>query len=218
MIQANSRAELTAQPITLILIDNHPVVRDGLALIIGNQKDMKVVGQGSDGVEAVDLYRLHKPDITVLDLSMPNMNGAEATVRILETNPRARILILTTFDGSQDIQRSMQAGAKGYILKDSSREDILHAIRSIHRGQRYLSPAVGGKLADAFGAQPLTERELGVLTVLARGKANKEIAAELGVTEGTVKTHVNAIRHKLGVSSRTEAALNAVQSGLIGSH
>ncbi len=209
---------LKLRAIKLIVVDNHPMVREGLALILDNQPDMKVVAHGNDGYEAITLYRLHKPDVAILDLSMPNMNGADAAAAILVSEPSAKILILTTFDGDQDIQRSMQAGARGYVLKDSPREDVLHAIRSLHRGQRYLSPSVGGKLADAFGAQPLTSRERSVLVLLAQGKANKEIAFDLGVTEGTIKTHVNSVRHKLGVSSRTEAALSAVRSGLIGGH
>ena len=207
-----------AVPITLLLIDNHPMVREGLGLILDNQPDMNVLAQGSDGIEAVELYDCHRPDVAIIDLSMPRMNGAEATIEILSKYRTARILILTTFDGDQDIQRSMQAGAKGYVLKDSPREDVLHAIRSVHRGGRYLSPSVGGKLADSFGAPTLTERERQVLGFLAQGKANKQIAFDLGVTEGTVKTHVSAIRQKLGVTSRTEAALAAARSGLIDPH
>ena len=216
--QFQPAAYKTAIPITLLLIDNHPMVREGLSLILDNQPDMKVLAQGSDGVEAVELYREHRPDVAILDLSMPRMNGAEATANILSEHRTARILILTTFDGEQDIQRSMQAGAKGYVLKDSPREDVLHAIRSVHRGGRYLSPSVGGKLAESFGAQPLTHREQEVLELLALGKANKQIAYDLSVTEGTVKTHVSAIRQKLGVNSRTEAALAASRSGLIDAH
>ena len=201
--------------IRLLLVDNHPMVREGLALILNNQLDMRVVAQGGDGKQAVDLYRRYRPDVAILDLSMPNMNGADATAEILHFEPSARILILTTFDGDQDIQGSLQAGAKGYVLKDSPREDVLQAIRSVNRGGRYLSPSVGGKLAGAFSTPALTQRERGVLSLLAHGKGNKQIASELGLTEGTVKTHVNAVRHKLGVSSRTEAALVAMQSGLI---
>ena len=201
--------------IKLILIDNHPMVREGLALILDNQRDMQDVAQGSDGMSAVQLYGMHKPDVAILDLRMPNMNGADATTEILRSDPLGRILILTTFDGDQDIQRAMHAGAKGYVTKDSPREDVLCAIRLVYRGQRYLSPSVGGKLLDALRVQPLTERERNVLLFLAKGKANKEIAFKLGITEGTVKTHVNSVRQKLGVSSRTAAALAAVKSGLI---
>ena len=211
-------SDMKDHAITLILVDNHPMVREGLALILDNQSDMKVLAQGSDGHEAIALYQKHRPDVAILDLSMPNMNGADATAAILAMEPSAKVLILTTFDGDQDIQRSMQAGARGYVLKDTPREEVLQAIRYVRRGQRYLSPSVGGKLADAFGTHPLTSRECAVLGLLAQGKANKEIAFELGVTEGTIKTQVNSVRQKLGVSSRTEAALKAMRSGLIASH
>ena len=201
--------------IKLILIDDHPMIREGLALILDNQPDMQVVAQGGDGLEAVELCRRHKPDVAILDLRMPNMDGVEATREILYSEPSARVLILTTFDGDQDIQRAMQAGAKGYVLKDASREDVLQAIRRVHSGYRYLSPSVGGKLAEVLGTQPLTTREHSVLVLLAQGKANKEIAFALGITEGTVKTHVNSVRQKLGASSRTEAALIAVRNGFV---
>ena len=205
----------TAKKIRLIVVDNHPLVREGFALIFDNQPDLQVVAQGSDGVEAVDLYRHFRPDVAILDLSMPRMNGADATLAIRAFERSARVLILTTYDGSHDIHCSMQAGAKGYVLKGSPRGDVLEAIRLVSRGHSYLSPSVGGRLANSFGMQPLTAREHEVLLLLAKGKANKEIAAELLVAEGTVKAHVNAVRQKLGVSSRTEAALTAMQSGLI---
>ena len=215
MESSKSSPPQTVNKIQLIVIDNHPMVREGLALILENQPDMKVAAQGSDGEEAVELFRRFKPDVAIIDLSMPKMNGADATAKIISKSPLARILILTTYDGYHDIQRSMQAGAKGYVLKDSPRSDVLDAIRRVHRGQSYLSPSVGGKLAESFGINPLTPREHEVLVLLAKGKANKEIAADLLVAEGTIKAHVNAVRSKLGVTSRTEAALAGMRSGLI---
>ena len=200
--------------IDIILIDNHPILREGLGLILSNQRDLRVVGEGSDGNEAVDLFRRHRPDVAILDLCMPNMNGIDATKAILRFDPRARILIFTTFDGDNDIHGSFSAGAKGYVLKDAPRSEVLHAIRCVHRGERYMAPGTRRKLEGRFGAQPLTNGERRVLRFLIQGMANKAIAAKLGIGEGTVKTHVNAVRQKLGASNRTEAALAALRSGL----
>ncbi len=212
---ARSDRQQASNVIRVIVIDNHPLVREGLALILDNQCDMMVAAQGDDGEEAVELFLRFMPDVAVIDLSMPKMNGADATAKILAKVPKARVLILTTYDGHHDIQRSMQAGAKGYVLKNSPRSEVLDAIRRVHRGQSYLSPSVGGKLADSYRIHPLTPREYEVLALLAKGKANKEIAASLEVAEGTVKAHVNSVRSKMGVSSRTEAALAGMRSGLI---
>ena len=204
-----------AHPIRVLVADDHPVTREGLALILDNQADMTVVAQARDGAEAVALYARHRPDVAVIDVQMPVMTGAAATAAIREATPNARVLLFTTYDGDEDIFRGMQAGAKGYVLKGTPREELLRAIRAVAAGQRYVSPEMGAKLADRLASAPLTEREGDVLRLLAQGKANKEIAAALEVSEGTVKSHVNAVLSKLGVTSRTEAALAAVQRGLL---
>ncbi len=201
--------------ITLLLADDHPVTREGLALILSAEEDMSVVAQAGDGEQAVAMYRRFKPNVTVLDLQMPKLNGLGAATQILAEFPNARILLFTTYDGDEDIYRAMRAGARGYVLKDSPQEELCRAIRAVHSGGRYLSPPVGAKLADSRMLDPLTDREREVLKLMARGKANKEISFDLAVSESTVKTHVASIIGKLGVTSRTEAALMAQKRGFL---
>ncbi len=209
------RAPAATGVIRLLVADDHPVTREGLALILDHQPDMAVVAQAGDGEAAVAQYHAHRPDVAVLDLQMPRLTGAEATAAICAGAPGARVLLLTTYDGDEDIYRAMRAGALGYLLKDAPREEILRAVRAAHAGRRVLSPGVGAKLADRLAQPALTPREREVLALVARGKANKEIAFALGVSEGTVKSHLNAVTAKLGVSSRTEAALAAERRGLL---
>lgn len=201
--------------IRLLIADDHPVTRNGMALLLASEDDMTVEAQASDGVEAVTLYRIYKPDVAVLDLQMPRLSGFEATTRILEEFPRARILVFTTYDGDEDIDRAMHAGARGFLLKDAKEDELVLAIRTIHRGARYVSPPVGAKLLEAANGRSLTERERQVLRLLAQGLSNKEIAFQVNVSESTVKTHVAAVIEKLGVGSRTEAALAAVRRGFL---
>jgi len=201
--------------ISVILADDHPVTRDGLALILRSEPGISVVGQAADGIGAVEHYRQYQPSVAILDLQMPRLNGLGATRQILTEFPQARILLFTTYDGDEDIYRAMHAGARGYILKDAPQEDLFRAIRSIHAGQRYLSPPVGAKLAEFQVSRGLTERERTILKLLADGKANKEISAVTGISESTVKTHVASIIDKLGVKSRTEAALTAEKRGFL---
>jgi two-component system, NarL family, response regulator len=201
--------------IRILVADDHPITREGLALILDNQTDMAVVAQANDGREALELFRQHRPDVAILDVQMPRMGGAEATDALLREFPGSRVILFTTYDGDEDIHRGMHAGARGYLLKDSPRDEVLRAIRAVHAGKRYLSPQAGALLADRMAAPHLTERELEILRLVAEGKANKEIAAVLGVTEGTVKSHVSSITAKLGVSGRTEAALEAVRRGFL---
>jgi two-component system NarL family response regulator len=204
-----------AVTIRILVADDHPITREGLALILDNQPDMSVVAQGSNGSEAVALFRTHRPDITILDVQMPIMGGAEAAETLLREFPDSRIILFTTFDGDEDIHRGMHAGARAYLLKDAPRDEVLKAIRAVYAGKRYMSPEAGALLADRIGSPNLTEREVEVLRLVARGKANKEIAADLGISEGTVKSHVSSITSKLGVSGRTEAALDAVRRGFL---
>jgi two-component system NarL family response regulator len=204
-----------AVTIRILVADDHPITREGLALILDNQPDMSVVAQGSNGSEAVALFRTHRPDITILDVQMPIMGGAEAAETLLREFPDSRIILFTTFDGDEDIHRGMHAGARAYLLKDAPRDEVLKAIRAVYAGKRYMSPEAGALLADRIGSPNLTEREVEVLRLVARGKANKEIAADLGISEGTVKSHVSSITSKLGVNGRTEAALDAVRRGFL---
>lgn len=201
--------------IRLLIADDHPITREGLALILSAQVDMTVVAQASDGNEALALFRKHLPDVGILDLQMPAMNGTLAAENIIHEFKDAKILILTTYDGDEDIYRAIHAGAKGYLLKDAPRDEVLRAIRAVHNGRRFVSPTVGAKLADRMIAPSLTGRELEILRLVAGGKANKEIAYDLGLSEGTIKSHVNSITSKLGVNSRTEAALVAHKRGLL---
>ena len=177
---------------------------------------MAVVAQASTGEEAFQQFLEHEPDVLVLDLQMPGEGGVSTIKRLLKKRPGAKILVLTAYDMDEDIYRSMRAGASGYILKDTPREELIHAIRTIASGQRYVSRIAGAKLAGRIGAPELTERELSVLNcVAAAGQANKEIADQLHITEGAVKSHVNSIMQKLGAQSRTDAAMVALRKGIV---
>jgi two-component system NarL family response regulator len=201
--------------ISVIIADDHPVTRDGLALILRSESGISVLGQAGDGLEAIECYRACRPDVAILDLQMPRLNGLGATREIIKEFPKARILLFTTYDGDEDIYRAMHSGARGYILKDAAQEDLFKAIRAIHAGQRYLSPPVGAKLAEVHVSRGLTDRERQVLRLLAEGLPNKEISLATGVSESTVKSHVASIIEKLGVKSRTEAALIAEKRGFL---
>jgi two-component system NarL family response regulator len=201
--------------ISVMIADDHPITRDGLALILRSEPGISVLAQAGDGLEAVECYRASRPDVAIMDLQMPRLNGLGATREIMREFPKARILLFTTYDGDEDIYRAMHAGARGYILKDAAQDDLFKAIRAIHDGQRYLSPPVGAKLAESQVSRGLTDRERQILKLLAEGQANKEISAITGISESTVKTHVASIIEKLGVKSRTEAALVAEKRGFL---
>ena len=208
-------AKLPARKIRVILADDHPVVRDGLAAIVNQQADMEVVAEAGDGAEALDLYEQHSPDVMVLDLRMPKMDGATVVQKVLEKHPKACLLIMTTYDGDEDIFKSLSRGAKGYLLKDAPRQEILLAIRAVAADQRYTSGAVAAKALQRMVRPSLTQRELDVLQQLAEGRSNKDIGRRLQITEGTAKTHVKAILTKLDAMSRTEAVAVAHKRGLI---
>jgi two-component system, NarL family, response regulator len=199
----------------LVLADDHSVLREGLALILDALPDMTVVAQASTGEEALHLCGEHEPDVLILDLQMPGEGGVNTVKRLLKKRPEAKILILTAYDIDEDIYRSMHAGASGYVLKDTPREELIGAIRTIASGQRYVGRTIGAKLASRIGAPELTARELSVLEGVAAGHANKEIADKLSISEGTVKSHVNSVMQKLGALSRTDAAITALRKGLI---
>lgn len=204
-----------ADPIRVLLADDHPVLREGIAALISRRDDMDVCAEANNGREAVDLYIKHLPDVVLMDLQMPTMDGVEAIQAIRAEHPAARIIVLTTYDGDEDIYRSLHAGAAGYLLKDATREELLNAIRTVHRGQALISSSAAAKLADRIHKAELTSREMEVLNQIAGGKSNQEIGAALFITEGTVKAHVNNILTKLGVSDRTQAVVMAIQRGIV---
>lgn len=201
--------------IRILLAEDHAIVRDGLAAIINQQDDMEAVAQAGDGSEAVRQWKTHRPDVTLMDLRMPGLSGANAIYELHEIDRNVRVIVLTTFDGDEDIYRAIRAGARAYLLKDVSREELLHCIREVHCGKYFIPPAVAAKLASRQAAAELTPRELDVLQLLAEGKPNKLIAIALNISEVTVKSHVRALFSKLNVLSRTEAIAAATRSGLL---
>lgn len=201
--------------IQVLVADDHVTVREGLAAIIGRQPDMQIVGEAANGREAVDLWVQHRPDVTLLDLRMPLLDGVGAMDAIRQQDASARIVVLTTFDTDNEIARAIKSGAKGYLLKDAQREELLECIRKVHGGETCIAPALVAKLAAGISSEALTGRELDVLTLLARGKSNKEIGANLYISETTVKSHLRSIFAKLNVLSRTEAITVANRRGLV---
>jgi len=201
--------------IRVLIADDHSVVREGLVSLIGRRADMAVVGEASNGREAVDLWKKHQPDVTLLDLRMPELDGVGAIKEIRTEDESARIIVLTTFDGDEDIYRAIQAGSKGYLLKDVPREALMDCIRRVHGGETCVPVHLAAKLAKRVGGESLSEREIDVLKLMAKGKSNKEIGSALFISEGTVKSHVKGIFAKMDVISRTEAVANATRRGLI---
>jgi two-component system, NarL family, response regulator len=204
-----------SQAIQVLIADDHAIFRQGLATIISRDLDMKVVAQAENGRQAIDLFREHQPDVTLMDLRMPEVDGVEAIGAIRAEAKSARIIVLTTYDSDEDIYRGLQAGAKGYLLKETEPDELLNAIRTIYSGQQYIPPDVGAKLAQRLSNPELSERELAVLRSMAQGMSNAEIAAALSIGEGTVKSHVNRILNKLDVSDRTQAVIVAVKRGIV---
>jgi two-component system NarL family response regulator len=204
-----------ANKIRIMVIDDQAVVRQGFVSLIKTVPDMEIVGEGSNGQEALDLFRQLQPDITLMDLRMPELSGAEAIKQIRVEFPAARIIVLTTFDGDEDIYRAVQAGAQGYLLKDMFFEELEAAIRKVHAGARLIPGSVAERLAARMSSSELTGRELEVLRHIVDGKSNKEIGNTLNISEATVKSHINNILSKLGVSDRTQAATTALQRGIV---
>jgi two-component system NarL family response regulator len=202
--------------IRVLIAEDHAVVRDGLAAVLRFEPDMTVVGLAKNGLEAVTQFREMKPDVVLMDLAMPELDGAGAILAIRGEFPDARILVLTTYDNDESVFRALENGAKGYLLKDCSTADLLAAIRKIHAGGSHVSERAAARLAErAMAGGPLSPREIEVLKWIAEGKSNKEIAAVLFISEGTVKTHVLSIHEKLGVSDRTEAVVIAIKRGIL---
>jgi two-component system NarL family response regulator len=201
--------------IRILIADDHSVVREGLVSLVKRKSDMIVVAEASNGREAVELWKEHRPDVTLLDLRMPELDGVGAIKEIRELDEDAHIVVLTTYDGDEDIYRAIKAGAKAYLLKDTARDALVETVRRVHAGETYLPPQLAAKLAERVSGQALSPREVEVLQRMAVGKSNKEIGAELFISEGTVKTHIKSIFSKLDVVSRTEAVATATRRGLI---
>jgi DNA-binding NarL/FixJ family response regulator len=201
--------------IRVLCVDDHPLVRKGIAAILGNEADMVLVAEAENGREAVGLFRQHRPDVTLMDLQMPVLDGTSAVKQIRADCPEAKIIALTSYDGDQNIFRALEAGVRGYILKEAVHAEIVKAIRTVHAGGKLMSPEAAQRLTEYFPQAALTPREVEVLTMVARGLANKEIAARLGTASGTVKMHVQNILAKLKAVDRTQAVTIALKRGII---
>ena len=204
------------RPIIKILVaDDHPVVRDGVLSVLHAVKDMHVVGQAADGIEAVELAKKHRPDIVLLDLRMPRLDGLDVIAQIHSLGLPSKVIVLTTFETEQDIHLALKAGARSYLLKDTPRLVLLDTIRQVHRGQTCIPPQIGQKLMENISHSVLSGRELDIIKLIAEGESNKEIGDQLGITEGTVKTHVKGLLKKLKAPGRTAAVREAVHRGLV---
>jgi len=200
--------------IRVLIVDDHAIVQQGIAAIIDEESDLTVIGRAMDGIEAIERFRQEQPDVTLMDLRMPRMGGVEAITAICAEFNTARIIVLTTYDGDEDIYRGLRSGAKGYLLKDSKPSELRTAIRTVHNGQQYIPSNVAAKLVERMTNPELTDRELEVLQLVAQGMSNLEISTALGITEGTVKSNMNRILSKLGVKDRTQATIIALKRGI----
>jgi len=199
----------------VLVVDDHALVRRGVVNIIAHEPDLRVVAEASNGVEALEAYAKYRPDVTLLDLRMPVMEGVEAVRQIRALDPNAKVIVLTTYDTDEDITRALKAGAKAYVLKDITADDLIACIHDVLAGKTYLAPAAAAKLAEGMARVQVTPRELSALRLMADGKSNKEIANALAISERTVKTHLGHLFEKLGVTSRTEAIKVATRRGLV---
>lgn len=206
---------MNGEKIRVMVVDDHPLMRVGVASIVNASSDMSVVAQTGTGEEAVALFQKHKPDVTLMDLRLPGMSGVDAIRAIRKTDSRARFVVLTTYEGDADIHQALEAGAQGYLIKGMPYQTLVDALHRVHRGERFLPPPVARALASRMPDSDLSAREREVLSLLASGKSNKDIASLLGITEATVKCHVSAILLRLNVSDRTEAVVTALHRGLI---
>jgi DNA-binding NarL/FixJ family response regulator len=202
-------------PIRILVVDDHPVVREGVTTLVGGQSDMRVVGEASNGREAIQQFRAHRPDITLMDIRMPVMSGLDALIVIRDEAPEARIVMLTTYSGDAQVQRAIKAGARGYLLKNSLHEELLQTIRAVHVGRKAISAEASFELAEHATDDALTPAEIRVLRLIAEGNANKEIAEQLAISEETVKGQVRNILSKLGAKDRTQAAMIGMKRGIV---
>jgi two-component system NarL family response regulator len=211
----SASASAAAGTIRILIAEDHQVVRQGFIALLNMVDGLQVVAEASNGQQAIELFRQHKPDVTLMDLRMPGMAGVETITAIRGEFPEARIIVLTTFDGDEDIFRAIQAGARGYMLKGMSVDELIDAIQTVHHGRSKIPAAVAERLAERVSGNALTERETEVLKTIVSGKSNKEIAAALFISEATVKTHINNLLSKLGATDRTQAARIALQRGIV---
>ena len=207
---------MSEQPrIRVLSVDDHPLMREGIAAIVNSRSDMTMVAQAANGSEAVEMYRLHRPDVTLMDLRLPDMSGIDALARIRAEFADARVIMLTTFEGDVEIQRALKAGARGYLIKSSPPDELVQTIRHVHQGRKGIPPYVAAHLAEHMSDEYLTEREVEVLRHVAEGRRNRDIAERLFISEETVKAHVKHIMDKLGAADRTQAVAIAVRRGII---
>jgi DNA-binding NarL/FixJ family response regulator len=206
---------VTTESIRILVVEDHQIVRQGLVALLSVVEGVEVVGQAADGAEAVKEFEARHPDVTLIDLRLPKMSGVEVIQHIRAQHAHARFIVLTTYDGDEDIYRALQAGARGYLLKGMSVEVLISTIRSVHAGKSSIPPVIAQKLAERMATEQLTQREQDVLEQIVRGKSNKEIGVALDISEATVKTHINNLLGKLGVEDRTQAATAAIQRGLV---
>ena len=204
-----------ADRIRIMLVEDHQVVRQGLVALLSTLDDLEIVGSVGDGLEAIETFRKVEPDVTLIDLQLPKLGGADTIKRIRTEFPQARFIVLTTFDGDEDIYRALQAGARAYLLRGMPLDELVTTIHAVHSGKLHIPSEVAEKLAERLSGQELTPRELSVLERIVAGRANKEISADLSISEATVKTHINSMLGKLGVADRTHAATVAIQRGLV---
>ncbi|MGA3047065.1 MAG: response regulator transcription factor [Terracidiphilus sp.] len=201
--------------IRILIVDDHPIMRVGITALLASNKEMEVIAQAGSGEEAVKLHAQHGPDITLMDLRLPGISGVETIRAIRSQSPKARFIVLTTYEGDEDIYQAMEAGASGYLVKGMPQEMLINAVKKVHTGGRYLPPPVSQALTSRTRDSNLSNREREVLRLLANGKSNREIAGQLGITEATVKCHVSVILMRLNASDRTQAVVTALQRGLI---
>jgi len=214
-MSAEPKAVADARLIRILAVDDHPLVRGGISGLVAGQADMKLVGEASNGREAIQHFREHRPDVTLMDLQMPEMNGVDAMIAILGEFPEARIIVLTTYTGDAQVMRALKAGARAYLLKNTLHKELLETIRAVYAGKKTISPEASFQLAEHATDEMLTPAEVRVLRLIAGGNANKEIAAQLSVSEETVKGQVRNILSKLGASDRTDAAMIGIKRGII---
>jgi DNA-binding NarL/FixJ family response regulator len=201
--------------IEVLSVDDHALLREGIAALVNAESDMKLVAEATNGQEAIEKFRLHRPDVTLMDLQMPSLNGIESIIGIRSEFPNARIIVLTTYAGDVQVLRALKAGARGYLLKGHVRRELLDTIRAVHAGQKRIPPEVAAELAEHTTEEELTSREIAVLRLIAAGNANKAIAGQLSIAEDTVKTHVTNILAKLGANDRTHAVTIGLKRGII---
>jgi DNA-binding NarL/FixJ family response regulator len=206
---------MDANPIRVLSIDDHPLVREGVGTIVNGQADMSLVGTASNGKDGVEAFRALTPDVTLMDLRLPDLSGLDVMIAIRSEFPDARVIVLTTFEGDMDVQRALKAGARGYLLKSMPSQQMVDTIRQVHAGKKYVPPEIAADLAEHLGDETLSRREMEILQEVAAGHRNRAIAARLFIAEETVKVHVKHIRDKLGASDRTQAVTIAARRGII---